>query len=637
MLTKMLLNAVEADPAKTAIVQGSKRLRYDELYALAGRAAAGLRRLGIGAGDCAAVLLPNGPEFVACLFACAGLRAIMLPLHPQLTAEELSQFIADARTRVVITDSNDHISITDAKVVRIETLLANEADPLPSDAFDGPVLFLYTTGSTAARKRLCSTQRNLYFEALNFVETVGLTAADNILCTIPLSHSYGIGNCLLDAVYVGSTLVLLDAENAPFAANCERVFELVRDEAIRVYPGVPCQFQILAALPGPPRPDLARLNLCVSSGDLLPLQTYERFLHKYGVPIRSLYGSTEAGSISINADPAPTMRFGSLGPPLKNVTIRIRDDAGRDLPEGEIGHIWVKSPVIPPTGYDNHPDLSANIFREGYYNTGDMGQIDARGHLAMALRKQSFVDVGGYKVALSEVEEVLQSHPHVREAAAVGVAVRELGTLIKAVVVADQSIGEPDLLAYCGERLAPFKIPRLFEFRDALPRGPLGKVLKAELGGVGDYPIGVSRAAFEGAWLSVERTGPAHQLEFLATQIQEQAALTLRVPAGLIERSAPFRSMGFDSLLATELHLRLVKLTGLPLSITMLWNYPTIDEFAAALLGPGALGKHAPTAAGVPAGINPAARQEAPTNFDELLREVEALSDAEIDASFRGR
>jgi long-chain acyl-CoA synthetase len=633
MLTRMLLNAVEADPGRTAIVQGSTRLCYEELQALAGRAATGLRRLGVGVGDCVAVVLPNGPAFVASLFACARLRAIMLPLHPRHNREELRHFLADARGRVVIIDAPraDVFAEPGVIVAEFASLQDHPAEPLPAGPFEGPVLYLYTTGSTAARKRLCCTQRNLYSEALNFVETVGLTAEDNILCTIPLSHSYGMGNCLLDAVYAGSTLVLPESENIPFAAVCRRVLELVQEEAVRCYPGVPYQFQVLAALPGGPGTELAGLKLCVSSGDLLPRRTFERFRERFGVPIRSLYGSTEAGSISINTDPAATVQFGSLGPPLQNVTIRIRDDAGRDLPAGASGWIWVKSSVIPPTGYDNQPELSARVFRDGFYNTGDLGKLDTNGHLVMTGRKQAFVEVGGYKVDLSEVEEVLRGHPRVREAAALAVEVSGLGTLIKAVVAADGPCGEAEIVAYCGERLASFKVPRLIQFRDALPRCPLGKVLKSELADVGDYPAGASRADFERGWVTVANMGTTQQLEFLAARIQEQIALTLRLGVP-VERSVAFRDMGFDSLLAAELHLRLLKLTGLPLSITLLWNHPTIEELAVALLAQrnaGFVDRQEPMPA-VEAGL-PA------TNFDELLRAVEALSDADADAVFRGR
>jgi long-chain acyl-CoA synthetase len=631
MLTGMLSKAVEADPARVAVVQGDRRVRYDELHAHAGRCAAGLRRIGIGAGDCVAVALPNCPELIASLFGCARLRAVMLPLDPRCTAEELSSLAADARARVVITDQRGArlLAGTGMAVVDLATLLQHPPDPIPSGQFRGPALYLYTSGSTDARKRLCCTQENLLYEALNFVETVGLTAADNILCTIPLHHSYGIGNCLLDAVYTGSTLVLLEPDDVPFAARCRRVLQLLREEAVRFYPGVPYQFQVLAALPDSATHDLRGLKLCVSSGDVLPRRTYERFLERYGLPIRSLYGSTEAGSIAINTDPPEAMRFGSLGLPLKNVAVRICDESGDDLPDGESGQIWVKSPVIPPAGYDNRPELAAQAFKDGYYNTGDVGKKDARGHLVMTGRKQTFVDVGGYKVDVGEVEEVLQGHPQVREAAALGVESPGLGTLLKAVVAADAACREAELLAHCRERLAPFKVPRLIELRDALPRSPLGKVLKAELGGGATHIESSSRTVTEGARPGAAGQGRSGQTELLAARIQEQAALCLQREPAQIARSASFQSMGFDSLRAAELHQRLVKLTGLPLSITVLWNYPSIDELAAALCARMDAKREDRPAA------EPARPARAPSDLDELLSEVEGLSESDVDASFR--
>jgi long-chain acyl-CoA synthetase len=629
----MLRKAVETDPARVAIVQGDKRIRYDELDTLAGRCAGGLRRLGVKAGDCMAVVLPNCPEFVVSLFACARLRAVMLPLDPQLSREELQRFLVDARARVVITDSarTELCAGADAVVVRPAALLLGPPENASEGQFAGRSLYLYTSGSTDTRKRLCCTQENLVYEACNFVETVGLAAGDSILCTIPLHHSYGLGNCLLDAVYTGSTLVLLEPDEVPFAARCRRVLELIREEAIRFYPGVPYQFQVLADLSDVTWTDFAGVKLCVSSGDLLPRQVYDRFLERFGLPIRSLYGSTEAGSIAINMDPAELMQFGSLGAPLKNVEIRIRDAAGRDLPSEENGQIWVTSPVIPPGGYDNMPELTATVFRGGYYNTGDLGKIDARGHLVMTGRKQTFVDVGGHKVDVGEVEEVLQGHPQVREAAVLGVEVPDLGTLLKAVVVADAGCRESDILAHCRERLAGFKVPRLVEFRDALPRSPLGKVLKSELTGADSFLAGARPSDFRQDWLDVAKEGRARQIDFLAAQLQQQAAVCLQCEPASIVRSAAFHSLGFDSLRAAELSLRLVRLTGLPLSITLLWNYPSIEELAAALWAQMTEGPTGRTQSAMGSGNT----TQAVTSLDELLDEVESLSDSEIDASLR--
>jgi long-chain acyl-CoA synthetase len=581
MLTRMLARAAESDPGKIAIVQGSRRIRYDELSALAGRCATGLQRLGVGAGDCVAVALPNCPEFVATLFGCARFRAIMLPLNPHYTREELQRFLTDASAKVVITDRAPLFTGTAATVVDFDALLSGATLVKPADEFAGRALYLYTSGSTDLYKRLCCTQANLLSEARNFVETVGLTAQDNILCTIPLYHSYGIGNCLLDAVYAASTLVLLEQDDAPFAGHATRVPQLVNDEAIRFYPGVPYQFAILSSLPEAAGENLARLKLCVSSGDVLPRQTYTRFFERFGLPIRSLYGSTEAGSISI--DTGETIQFGSVGQPLKNVEIRILDDTGRPVRDHESGQIWVKSPAIPPSGYDNRPELTAHAFRDGYYNTGDIGKIDACGSLVMTGRKQTFVDVGGNKVDIGEVEEVLQSHPRIREAAAVGIEIPNLGTLIKAVVVADDPCREAEILYYCRERLAPFKIPRLVEFRDSLPHSATGKVLRKQLSDATAFLSSVRAEDFERQWKAAAKQGKAQQMELLATHIQEQAGASLQCEASSLVRSAPFQSMGFDSLRVAELQQRLVKLTGLSLPLTLLWNYPSIEELAAAL------------------------------------------------------
>jgi long-chain acyl-CoA synthetase len=622
MLTHMLSKAVAADPARAAIVQGGRRVRYDELQALAARCAGGLRGLGVGAGDCVAAALPNCPEFVAVLFGCAQLHAVMLPLDPRSTPVEWSSLVADAHARVVIVAprAGAPAVATGAPVVDVAALLEHPAGPIPADLFRGPALYLYTSGSTTDRKRLCCSQENLFYEALNFVETVGLTAADNILCTIPLHHSYGLGNCLLDAVYAGSTLVLPEADDVPFAARCGRVLRLIREEAIRFYPGVPYQFQALAALPEGEGGELAGLRLCVSSGDVLPRRTCERFLQRFGVPIRSLYGSTEAGSIAVNTDPPDTIQFGSLGPPLKNVAIRIGDEESREVSDGESGHIWVKSPVLPPTGYDNQPELTARVFRDGYYNTGDLGMKDERGHLVLTGRRQTFIDVGGHKVDVGEVEEVLQGHPRVREAAALGAEAAGLGTLLKAVVVTDAGCTEAELLAFCRERLASFKVPRVLEFRDALPRSLLGKVLKSELGDITAYLDSIARAGHE----------RGRQVELLAARIQEQVALSLQRAPASIPRSASFASMGFDSLRAAELHQRLIKLTGLPLSITVLWNYPTIDELAVAL-GTRMLGRGGGEGVGPSPGVATPGLPGVPNDLDDLLSALEGLSESEVE------
>ena len=524
----------------------------------------------------------------------------------------MQRFLADARARVILTDA-PHAALCrqvgadlgqDIRVIVVgdkiegalcfDELTQHPAPDAPEGAFRGPMLYLYTSGSTETYKRVCCTQENLYYEAHNFVETLGLHSEDNILCTIPLYHSYGLGNCLLDAVYAGSTLTLLEPVvkegvlvETPFAGHCQRILELMQEESIRVYPGVPYQFAALADLPKDVRTGASGLKWCISSSDALPRQTYERFLARFGLPIRSLYGSTEAGSICIDTAPAETMRSGSLGLPLKNVAIQIRDEEGRELPANVEGRIWVKSPVIPPNGYDNRPELNAQVFRDGYYYTGDLGKKEANGHLVMTGRNQTFVDVGGYKVALSEVEETLQSHPMVREATALGVDIPNMGRLIKAVVVTYAPCSEAEILAYCRERLAAFKVPRLVEFRDALPRSPLGKVLKNELGQVTAMPQPSTSQSGAPEPTLIQRllAAPVAQRQaLLEAFLQSQVALVLGRPTETVPRTQGFFDLGLSSLTSIELGARLQQALECDLPATLAVDYPTVEALTQYLI-----------------------------------------------------
>jgi long-chain acyl-CoA synthetase len=379
--------------------------------------------------------------------------------------------------------------------------------------------------------------------------------------------------------------VLLEPEEAPFVARCRRVLQLIREEAIRFYPGVPYQFQLLAALPDGSRADLAGLKLCVSSGDVLPRQSYDRFLERFGVPIRSLYGSTEAGSMAINTDPDGEMEAGSLGPSLRNVTIEIRDAEGTKLPAGVDGDIWVKSPTIPATGYDNRADLTQETFRAGFYKTGDIGQLSHHGHLILAGRKQSFITIAGNKVDTAEVEEVLQSCPGVREAAVLGVEVPRLGTLMKAALVTDGPCRPAAIREFCRQRLAFYKVPRLIEAYPSLPRSAMGKVLKSELGGVEAYLEGIRNGEASRIVDRLATMSSGKRRSLVASLVQAQVAAVLGQPLGTVPRSVGFVELGMDSFGAIELHVRLEYLFDQELPQTFAFDHPTVDAITESLMG----------------------------------------------------
>jgi long-chain acyl-CoA synthetase len=608
MLTAMLRRAVSADPSKLAVVCGRTRISYSELAERVARCAAGLRRLGIEPGECVAAALVNGPEFIIAFLATMSLRAIFLPLNPHYARGELQRFITDGKARVIIA-GGPSLAVCRALAGEIESavplVVVGDAieGSIPFGALSGPdeqradavafagrALYLYTSGSTDTYKRICCTQENLRYEALNFVETVGLTRDDTILCTVPLFHSYGIGNCLLDALYLGATLVILEPSSdehggdVPFVNQCGRVAELLRTEAVRFYPGVPYQFSVLNGLPQEFPIDFSGVRLCISSSDVLPKRTFERFFARFGQPIRSLYGSTEAGSIAIDCDPKERFVFGSLGQPLRNVTIEIHDSNGMAPPRGQEGDIWVKSPTIPSSGYDNRPALNEEVFRAGFYRTGDVGTLDADGRLRISGRRQNFVDIAGYKVDIGEVEEVLHECPGVAEAAAIGVTIPSMGTLIKAAVVAKDGWDEDDIRAFCRERLAFVKVPRIIELRDALPRSSTGKVVKSELGDVGPFLAGIRDPATVRAIRKLSVAFPEQRRRLLRSIVQAQAAAVLGRRTGDVPDDLGFTDLGMDSFASIELRARLEFLLERAFPETITFDHPTVAAVVEYLL-----------------------------------------------------
>jgi long-chain acyl-CoA synthetase len=364
--------------------------------------------------------------------------------------------------------------------------------------------------------------------------------------------------------------------DVPFLNQCADVAELIRRESIRFYPGVPYQFSVMAGLPEQFAIDFSPVRLCISSGDMLPKRTYERFLARFGLPIRSLYGSTEAGSIAIDLASKEQLNFGSLGMPLRNVSIDIRDAAGGSLGADQEGEIWVGSPTLPPTGYDNRPALTADVFRDGHYRTGDVGRLDPEGRLIITGRKQSFVDIAGYKVDIGEVEEVLEDCPGVLEAAALGVTIKNMGTLIKAVVVAKEGWREAQIRAFCRERLAFVKVPRLIELRPSLPRASTGKILKSELRDVTPYLDSIRNGETLRAIQQLSGALPAQRRRLTRIIVQTQAAAVLGLSPKDIPDEQGFSALGMDSFASIELRARLEYLLGCELPETMTFDHPTI-------------------------------------------------------------
>ncbi|WP_406181075.1 condensation domain-containing protein [Streptomyces sp. NBC_01006] len=506
MIEARLRAVVARDPSRTAVAFGERRLSYRELSDRTAGLRAGLGRLGVVPGDRVLIVLPNCPEFVIGYFATAGMRAEVQALDPDLTFNEILDRTAGCEPAVVITDTVrapllEHLGARwrrspqlivvgepgpgahafDALAVAgVPTAGVSPTAPEPSD---GPWVLTHSSGSTGEPKRIRRSQGNQLAEADNIASTAGITPDDVILCPVPLFHALGQFCCMIVSVLVGATLVLVEPrdsgsvpDGAP-ALDVERILGLLQEHRVTVFPAVPYLLAALADWPADQEADLSSVRLCLSGSNFLAPGVQERFLARFAVPVRQTYGSSEAGSVSWDCGPGPVVPE-SVGRPLNGVRVEILDDRGRPLPPGETGEIAVTSGSVM-TGYAGQAATRNPV--HGRHLTGDLGRLTAEGRLYVTGRKRILIDTGGHKVNPVEVEEVLETHPDVAEAAVVGLPLAGGGDLLIAAVVPRGALDTTRLAAHCEGHLTGYKVPARFVAVEEIPRTPLGKTRRAAL------------------------------------------------------------------------------------------------------------------------------------------------------------
>jgi long-chain acyl-CoA synthetase len=494
-MATLLERTAAAHPSRVALVHEEERMTYTELHERARRVAGGLAATGVEPGDRIALLLPNTPAFVVSFFGVGSLGAIAVPLNPTLKEAELEFYFRECDVSAVVAEPRRLAALRriasriDAPLEliaasgegRVKTLAALEKHPTADLSQPDPssdALFQYSAGSTGRPKRVPRTHAQLATEAEGFVAATGIAPDDTILTAIPLFHTYGLGCCLATAVRSGAALHLLH-ERQPFALSRRRTLQLLGRGEATVFPAVPFMLRLLAETPG--AFELKRLRLCFSAAAALPLATFDAFRDRFGVSIRQLYGCAEAGTITANLDGDPGVTALSVGHPLAHVDIRILGHNGTRVESGRIGEIAVRSGSMME-GYGGMAGLDRTAFADDYFRTGDRGRIDDEGRLFITGRTKLLIDVSGDKVDPIEVEDVLATHPKVSEVVVVGVPTQRQGEeLVKAVVVAAGACTDVELIRFCRERLANYKVPQSIEFRDEIPKSADGRVLRKYL------------------------------------------------------------------------------------------------------------------------------------------------------------
>ncbi len=494
-----LRRQAEERPQKVAIICNEDRLTFSELNDQANRLACWLKERGLKKGDRAVVLLPNCAEFATVYFALMKMGVVAVILDFRLSPPEVSPLIDETEAKVLITHSKQKsfalrmrkekeglkevIIIGEEKreegLERYEEILSDGEAPEPGVSLreEDEALYLYTSGTTGRPKGVILTYDHLTYFPESMKAFLHVSEEDVEGCVLPMSHISGpiVLNLMVD---VGLTVVVID-EIRP-----KKILEEVQKHRVTFFHAVPPIFQMILNLPSRDRYDLSSLRFVAMMGTVVPEELMEEWRKEYPhCLVLQGYGATETSPLLTltRYEDAPR-KMASAGRPVPGVEIKVVDGEGRELPPGEAGEVIARGPQIMK-GYFKRPAETARKIRDGWYWTGDLGRFDEDGYLYILGRADDMIITGGLNVYPSEVENVLLAHPKVAEAAVVGIPDPERGEALKAVVVpkVGEELSKRELLRFCRERLASFKIPKVVEFRDSLPRSRTGKVAKREL------------------------------------------------------------------------------------------------------------------------------------------------------------
>jgi long-chain acyl-CoA synthetase len=492
----MFAATVGRAPGAVAIHYRDSALSFAELDGLSGAFAAALAQRGVGRGDRVALYLQNVPEFVVAVLAAWKLGAIAVPVNPMLKQREVRTLLDDCEPAALVTleslweevareavaDTSVRIVVTDPQVHELAREHAGQAPPDPGLGPDDVAFLTYTSGTTGPPKGAMNTHGNVVFSSQTYREWVGIGGDDVILGVAPLFHITGLVAHIGLSLLTGAPLVL------GYRFDAAQALELVERHRVTFTTGAITVFIALMDAPERRERDTSSLRTIVSGGAPIAPATVEAFERRFGTYIHNIYGLTETTSPShcvpmgMRAPVDPASGALSVGVPVYGTVARVVGEDGRELPPGEVGEIVTSGPQVVP-GYWGRPDESERAIPGGALHTGDVGFMDADGWFYVVDRKKDQINAAGYKVWPREVEDVLYGHPAVREAAVVGVPDAYRGETVKAFVSLrpGEHVDADELIAFCRERMAAYKYPRMIELVDELPRTASGKVLRRVL------------------------------------------------------------------------------------------------------------------------------------------------------------
>jgi long-chain acyl-CoA synthetase len=488
-LAGLLSASAERDPDHVAIKLDDIELSYGMLHGATAHIAGLLAAHGFQRGDRVGIMLPNVPYFPVCYYGVLRAGGIVVPMNVLLRTREVAYYLSDSGAKLLFAwhgfaaDAEAGAAQAGAECLLVEpgsfeqevgsatpdTAVADTAD-------DDTAVLLYTSGTTGQPKGAELTHANLTLNARGSADLFDLGSEGTVLGALPLFHSFG-QTCSMNAtVGSGGTLTLLPRFDPG------KALEIIQRDEVNVFQGVPTMYGAMLHHPERDKYDVSTLKLCGSGGSAMPVELLRGFDQAFGCKILEGYGLSESSPVASFNHADRERKPGSIGTPIKNVEMRVVDDDGHEVPQGEVGEIVIRGYNVMK-GYWQRPEATAETIIDGWLHTGDMGRVDEDGYFYVVDRKKELIIRGGYNVYPREIEEVLYEHPAVREAAVLGVPHDEYGEEVgAAVALKDGASATPEELRdYVKSQVAAYKYPRVVWLLDDLPKGPTGKILKREI------------------------------------------------------------------------------------------------------------------------------------------------------------
>ncbi|WP_066367275.1 acyl-CoA synthetase [Herbidospora mongoliensis] len=473
-------------PGRTAFVQADRSVSYADVHVRATRLAWRLRGEGIRPGDRVAYLGPNHVAFAETLFATHLLGGIFVPLNFRLAAPEIAYMLGHSEASLLVYDPACAETVRGlpgpcpvTALAEAETWMA-QGDPEPIDvpvALDEVALILYTSGTTGRPKGATLSHANLVWNCLNMLIGVDVTSTEVALISAPLFHVAALNQTLLPTFLKGGTSVIMPSWDAGLCCD------LIEKHGVTWMFGVPTMFADLARSPRWADADLSSLRTLMSGGAAIPVALIRAYQER-GLVFCQGYGLTETAPGATFLDAGESVRrAGSAGVPVFFAEVRVARPDLATAPAGEPGEVLIRGPNVTPGYWRDPAATAAALTGDGWFRSGDIGVMDAEGHLTIVDRVKDMYISGGENVYPAEVEGVLFTHPAVAEAAVVGMPDQKWGEAGRAfVVLRPGAVVDPGELAdFLRTRLAKYKIPARFEIVDSLPRTGSGKIRKTEL------------------------------------------------------------------------------------------------------------------------------------------------------------